>query len=112
MYRQSLRAARQATRGTRSLRQLTPAARAYSTGTGSGSGPSGAGRTNLKNLAIGGAAVGLGAALIAGYTRSRPVQLDGVPNVEVIETYGAPWTPVHALEQDDPRVSKALQNRR
>jgi hypothetical protein len=44
---------------------------------------------------------------MAGGFFNRPdgqAKLDGVPNIDVIETHGETWEPVHALEQDDPKV--------
>lgn len=103
MYRQSLRLARPAVRSApRVLRAAS--ARGYSSGAnGNGSEQP---KVDLKRLALGGAAVGLVAALAAGYARSNPTRLDGVPCVEAIESFGAPWEPVHAIEQDDPKVSR------
>lgn len=100
MYRQSLRLARPAARSAPRVARAA-SARGYSTG------PEGQPKTDLKRLALGGAAVGLVAALAAGYARSNPTRLDGAPCVEVVETFGAPWEPVHAIEQDDPKVSWA-----
>lgn len=100
MYRHSLRLARPAVRSAPRLVRAAPSARGYSTGPEQP-------KVDLKRLALGGAAVGLVAALAAGYARKNPTRLDGVPCVEAIESFGAPWEPVHAIEQDDPKVSQA-----
>lgn len=80
---------------------LTPA-RAYSTGP-SGQAPK---PISLLGLAAGGAVVGFVGAMAGGFF-TRPdgkAKLDGVPNVDVIETYGETWAPVQAIEKDDPKV--------
>lgn len=109
MYRQSLRSlrtARPAVRGAPCAVRATPSARYYSSNGPNGEQPGqGQPKVDLKRLALGGAVVGLVGALAAGYARSKPTRLDGVPCVEAIETFGAPWEPVHAIEQDDPKVS-------
>lgn len=107
MYRHSLRLARPAVRSAPRLVRAAPSARGYSTGN-NGEQP----KLDLKRLALGGAAVGLVAALAAGYARKNPTRLDGVPCVEAIESFGAPWEPVHAIEQDDPKVSSTAAGRR
>jgi hypothetical protein len=103
MYRHSLRLARPAVRSAPRVLRAAPSARGYSTGNNGNNNEQP--KVDLKRLALGGAAVGLVAALAAGYARSNPTRLDGTPCVEVIETFGAPWEPVHAIEQDDPKVS-------
>lgn len=83
----------------------TSAARLYSTGpSGSNSGSHAA--SNLGKLAAGGAVAGFVGAFSFGWLNSpkSEARLDAVPCVDAIETYGRTWEPVHAKEQDDPKV--------
>ncbi|ORX37974.1 Coproporphyrinogen III oxidase [Kockovaella imperatae] len=69
-----------------------------------GSGTSGRAGGGLRSGVVLSASIiaGLGAALV--YSQSNSVaHCDGAPALSVVDSYGRPWKPVDALEQDDPK---------
>lgn len=80
-------------------RRLTPA-RSYATG------PQPTSSANLVKLAAGGAAVGFTLAFMGGYFSSpaASTRCDGAAIPEDATTSGSSWEPLHAIENDDPKV--------